>query len=152
MYSIFIVLHVIISVVLCVVVLLQSSKGGGLAGAFGGAGAPQQIFGTRGMTTLLHKMTIYCAVGFFITSAVLFAMTAQRGQERASLIQQRAQSGELPGEAAPPAPTGGVQLPPLPEQGQAPAGGAGSGGQGGEQSGGQGGEQSGSQGGGSQQP
>jgi preprotein translocase subunit SecG len=123
MYTIFIVLHVIISVVLCVVILLQSSKGGGLAGAFGGAGAPQQIFGTRGMTTLLHKVTIYCAVGFFVTSAILFAMTAQRGQERASLIQQRAQSEQLPSEAAPPAPMGGVQLPPLPEQGTPPASG-----------------------------
>ncbi len=151
MYTIFIVLHVIISVVLCVVILLQSSKGGGLAGAFGGAGAPQQIFGTRGMTTLLHKMTIYCAVGFFITSGVLFAMTAQRGQERASLIQQRAQSGELPGEAAP-APTGGVQLPPLPEQGQTPAGGGGSSGGSGSQGDEQNGGQSGEQGSGAQQP
>ena len=68
MYTVFTVIHVIVSLVLIVVVLLQSSKGGGLAGAFGGGGgAPQQILGTRGMTTLLHKITIYSGVAFFVT-------------------------------------------------------------------------------------
>lgn len=115
MYQLFVVLHVLVCSVLCVVVLLQSSKGGGLAGAFGGAGgAPQQIFGTRGMTTILHKVTIYCAVGFFITSAVLFALTAQRNQAPRSIVQDAASRGTLTSDVTPPAPTEDLTLPPLP--------------------------------------
>ena len=72
MYVLFVILHVVISIVLSVSVLLQSSKGGGLAGAFGGSGgAPQQILGSRGMTTLLHKVTIWCGIGFTASHAAL---------------------------------------------------------------------------------
>ena len=56
---------------------------GGLAGAFGGAGAPQQIFGSRGMTTILHKITIFCGVGFFLN---LFACC-----QKQSRLQQNQQ-------------------------------------------------------------
>ena len=41
-----------------IVVLLQQSKGGGLAGSFGGAGAGEAFFGARGVMTILHKATI----------------------------------------------------------------------------------------------
>lgn len=96
LHTLLIVIHVLICVVLATVVLLQSSKGGGLAGAFGGAGgAPQQLLGSRGMTTLLHKLTIYCAVGFFITSFLLF-MTDTSGTPRTrSIVGDAAQKGEL---------------------------------------------------------
>ena len=96
MHTLLLIIHVIICLVLAVVVLLQSSKGGGLAGAFGGAGgAPQQMLGSRGMTTLLHKVTIYCAVGFFITSFLLF-MTDNAGQvSTRSIVGDAAQKGEL---------------------------------------------------------
>ena len=90
------IIHILICLVLCAVVLLQSSKGGGLAGAFGGGGgAPQQLLGSRGMTTLLHKVTIYCAVAFFVTSFLLF-MTDNRGQQRSSsVLGKAAREGEL---------------------------------------------------------
>ncbi|MFH1842849.1 MAG: preprotein translocase subunit SecG [bacterium] len=117
MYHLFVVLHIVICLVLCVVVLLQSSKGGGLAGAFGGAGAPQQIFGTRGMTTLLHKVTIYCAVGFFVTSGVLFALTAQRNSAPRSIVQEAASQGTMTSDVTPPAPAADVALPPMPDAG-----------------------------------
>ena len=90
------IIHILICLVLCAVVLLQSSKGGGLAGAFGGGGgAPQQLLGSRGMTTLLHKVTIYCAIGFFVTSFLLF-MTDGSGRARTgSIVGEAAREGEL---------------------------------------------------------
>ena len=96
LHTLLLIIHVIICLVLATVVLLQSSKGGGLAGAFGGAGgAPQQLLGSRGMTTLLHKVTIYCAVGFFATSFLLF-MTESTGQvTNRSVVGEAAQKGEL---------------------------------------------------------
>ena len=101
MYTVFVILHILNCAVLCVVVLLQASKGGGLAGAFGGGGAPQQIFGARGMTTILHKMTIYCAVGFFLTSGVLFGLTADRNRARGSVVQEAVDRGALTSQPAP---------------------------------------------------
>lgn len=95
LHTFLVILHVIICFVLATVVLLQSSKGGGLAGAFGGAGgAPQQLLGTRGMTTLLHKLTIYCAVGFFLTSFMLF-MTQGPGTRARDVVEEAARQGNL---------------------------------------------------------
>ena len=79
MQIVFIILHVIVSLLLVGVVLMQSSKGGGLAGAFGGGGGlPQQMFGSKAMTTVLHKITIYLAVAFVLTSAMIFILTGDR--------------------------------------------------------------------------
>ncbi len=97
LHNLLVILHVLICLVLSTVVLLQSSKGGGLAGAFGGAGgAPQQLLGSRGMTTLLHKLTIYCAVGFFVTSFALFMTDSTNGGSSSrSVVGEAAQKGEL---------------------------------------------------------
>lgn len=96
LYTVLIVVHVLICVFLATVVLLQSSKGGGLAGAFGGAGgAPQQMLGSRGMTTLLHKMTIYLAVAFFVSSFMLFMMDTSGPTRQGSVVGEAAREGEL---------------------------------------------------------
>lgn len=105
LHTLLVILHVVICFVLSAVVLLQSSKGGGLAGAFGGAGgAPQQLLGTRGMTTLLHKLTIYCAVGFFLTSFLLFMTQGNgNGTGAAGVVGEAARRGQLdlPAQTAP---------------------------------------------------
>ena len=102
LYTTFMVLHVIISLLLVAVVLMQSSKGGGLAGAFGGGGGlPQQMFGSRTMTTALHKMTIYLAVGFFLTSGILFMLTADRTSQE-SAIGDALNEGTLTSDITPP--------------------------------------------------
>jgi preprotein translocase subunit SecG len=60
-------LHVIISLFLVGVVLLQTGKSADLAGAFGGQGS-QTAFGPRGAANLLTKLTAYAAVFFMLTS------------------------------------------------------------------------------------
>lgn len=96
LHALLIIIHVLICLVLATVVLLQSSKGGGLAGAFGGAGgAPQQLLGSRGMTSLLHKLTIYFAVGFFVTSFLLFMTDSTAVRKSHSVVGEAAQKGEL---------------------------------------------------------
>ncbi len=90
------ILHILICLVLCAVVLLQSGKGGGLAGAFGGGGgAPQQLLGSRGITTLLNKVTVYCAIGFFITSFALFATNGPSRARTSSVVGEAASKGQL---------------------------------------------------------
>jgi preprotein translocase subunit SecG len=80
MYYLFFGIHLLISFLIVVVVLLQRSKGGGLSGAFGGVGAGDAAFGSVGVTTFLHKTTIYLAIGFMITSLSLAYMTAMRSE------------------------------------------------------------------------
>jgi preprotein translocase subunit SecG len=95
-HTILLIVHVLVCIVLATVVLLQSSKGGGLAGAFGGGGgSPQQMLGSRGMTTLLHKLTIYAAVAFFATSFLLFMSQEMPEGSGGSTLNRAAQDGEL---------------------------------------------------------
>ena len=61
------VIHVIVSLFLVVVVLLQSGKAADLAGAFGGMGS-QTAFGPRGAATMLSKATTIAAALFMIVS------------------------------------------------------------------------------------
>ncbi len=65
-----IIIHVIVSLFLIIVVLLQSGKAADLAGAFGGMGS-QTAFGPRGSATLLSKATTFAAVLFMLTSITL---------------------------------------------------------------------------------
>lgn len=68
--------HVIISIFLILVVLLQQGKGADLS-VFGG-GASQAAFGARGAATLLHKLTVACFVLFIITTLSIGIMQARR--------------------------------------------------------------------------
>ena len=65
------ILHVFVSVSLIVSVLLQSSKGGGLAGTFGGSGMTGGVFGGRGAAPFLAKATTAFAIMFMVTSVTL---------------------------------------------------------------------------------
>ncbi len=70
MYTVLIIVHVLVCLVLILAVLLQSGKAADLAGAFGGMGS-QTAFGPRGAATLLSKATTACAVLFMLTSLTL---------------------------------------------------------------------------------
>ena len=97
MFYTFLFIHVIISLLLCIVVLLQRSKGGGLAGAFGGVGAGEALFGARGVTTFLHKATIWLAVLFMVSSLGLALIVANRGgPTEGSLSRQAAERVRVP--------------------------------------------------------
>lgn len=94
MIVLLVVLHVLISLFLVLVVLLQQGKGADLAGAFGGGGS-QTAFGARGATTLLHKLTTAFFVLFVLTSLSLAILQAR---PRSSVM-----SGSAPSAPATPA-------------------------------------------------
>lgn len=123
MYGVVLALHLIVCVALVAVVLVQSGKGGGLAGgAFGGA--TQTVFGGRGATDFITKATIWLGVTFFVTSLVLAKLTTLTGAggARRSLIQEQARKAAQTAPATIPPASGGAPQGGAPAQG-APAGG-----------------------------
>jgi preprotein translocase subunit SecG len=76
LYNVLLAIHIIVSLLLVIVVLLQSGKAADLAGAFGGMGS-QSTFGPRGAATLLSKMTTTLAVLFMVTSLALYIIAYQ---------------------------------------------------------------------------
>ena len=80
LFTIWIVFHVIVCVALVLVVLMQSSKGEGLAGTAlgGGGGLSGAVFGGRGAASFLSKATTVLAILFMVNSGALALMSAQR--------------------------------------------------------------------------
>jgi len=119
--------HILACIALMVTILLQSGKGGGLAGAFGG-GSSQTLFGGRGAASFLSRAATILAVVFFVTSLTLGLAASRNATARPSLVQdearrratQRAGTAGQPGAPAPGQPTGqpSQQSP----TGQAPSG------------------------------
>lgn len=72
------IIHVLVSLFLVVVVLLQSGKAADLAGAFGGMGS-QTVFGPRGSATVLTRATTVSAIVFMMTSLGLALLSTRAG-------------------------------------------------------------------------
>jgi len=69
-------LHVLVSVILISMVLLQKGKGADIGAAFGGAS--NTVFGPRGAQSFLSKLTTGAAVIFMLTSLTLAFTTPKR--------------------------------------------------------------------------
>ena len=97
MYPFLLTLHLLVCLCLVAVILVQSGKGGGLAGgAFGGA--TQTVFGGRGATDFITRATMVLGAAFFITSLTLSLMGTAGSQASRSLLQEEARrAGAGPG-------------------------------------------------------
>lgn len=72
-----VIIHVLVSLFLIFIVLIQSSKGAELGAAFGGSS--QTLFGSRGGATFMSKLTTGSAVAFMITSFILAVVSVRSG-------------------------------------------------------------------------
>ncbi len=84
MVYLLVVLHIVVSLFIVGVVLLQQGKSADLAGAFGGQGS-QTAFGPRGAANLLTKLTTYSAIVFMLTSISLTIALSRAGGDRSVL-------------------------------------------------------------------
>ncbi len=94
MITFLIVIHIVICILLVISILLQSSKGGGLAGMFGGGGMGG-VFGGRGAASFLAKVAMWLGVGFALTSitiAILSSRMSTRQRGAVENVMQREQS------------------------------------------------------------
>jgi preprotein translocase subunit SecG len=71
LFGILLIIHILVCLGLIVSVLMQSAKGEGLAGAFGGGGISGAVFGGRGAATFLSKTTTVLAISFMVTCILL---------------------------------------------------------------------------------
>ncbi|MGA9875486.1 MAG: preprotein translocase subunit SecG [Solirubrobacteraceae bacterium] len=84
MFYFVLIIHVVVSLFLVGIILLQQGSSADLAGAFGGQGS-QTAFGPRGAATLLTKLTAYAAVVFMLTSIGLTIMLARSSGDHSVL-------------------------------------------------------------------
>ncbi|HEY5974520.1 MAG TPA: preprotein translocase subunit SecG [Geobacteraceae bacterium] len=106
-------LHVVVSIALIAIVLLQSGKGAEMGASFG-AGGSQSVFGAGGGNTFMSKLTTGAAVIFMLTSLVLAHLSGTTGSS--SIMSSKS----APKQAAPATPAAPAQ-PGAPVQQTAPA-------------------------------
>ena len=108
MYTAVIIITVLISVLLILVVLVQKSKGGGLASNFSGA---NQIMGVRKTTDFLEKTT-WTLIAFIVVCCVFatgvhdgstVASTSEIAEQAEAVQQESAQAPAAPFDEAAPA-------------------------------------------------
>ncbi len=81
------VLHLIITIVLVVLVLLQHGKGADMGAAFG-SGASGSLFGSSGSANFLSRATAVTATMFFLTSIGLTYFALNRADKPDAVLEQ----------------------------------------------------------------
>jgi len=87
LFYLIVVLHIIVSLFLIGVVLLQQGRSADLAGAFGGQGS-QTAFGPRAAANVLTRLTTWSAIVFMITSMSLTVLYVRGSHARSVLGDQ----------------------------------------------------------------
>lgn len=101
MYTFFISIEIIISILLMIVVLMQASKGGGLAGTLGTSNLGT-VFGVRRTSDFLTKTTTVLATLFMVLALFINLVILPRTERSAeSVIQSGPQPTSLPPTEAP---------------------------------------------------
>lgn len=86
MYGILLTILVLIAIFLCVVILLQAGKGGGLAAMGGGGTATDGVLAGRQATTVLTRATWIGGFAFMALALVLSIMSS-RSQAPESILR-----------------------------------------------------------------
>ena len=110
MIALLIVVHIIVSVIMILIVLLQGGKGAEMGAAFGGAS--QTVFGSSGPTDFLGKLTTWSA-GIFMATCLSLAYLSS-GKSSPSVMDKAPVAVDQQAVEQPVAPEGIDQaLPPL---------------------------------------
>lgn len=89
------IIHVVVSIGIVGLVLIQHGKGADAGAAFG-SGASGTVFGSGGSASFLTRLTAVFAAGFFITSLALamYAGTYRSGESVVTGTGERVTTGE----------------------------------------------------------
>ena len=89
MTTVILIIHIIISISIVGLVLMQRSEGGGL-----GIGGGNNFMSARGTADLLTRATTILAIAFFCTS-ILLATLAGYGKKSSSIIDEVSQESQI---------------------------------------------------------
>lgn len=102
--TVVVVVHVLVSLGLIGLIMIQQGKGAEAGASFGG-GASQTVFGSQGSANFLTKTTKYLAIIFFVTSISLAVIAKQRSEvssqellPTSSLVEKAVNSANAPSE------------------------------------------------------
>jgi preprotein translocase subunit SecG len=102
------IIHIMVSILLIIVVLLQPGKSGDLGSIFGG-GTSESIFGSSGAVPFLVKVTRGLAILFMLTSLSLGYFAATSGGRSVvtdlpgTAVEETVPAGEAPADVTAPA-------------------------------------------------
>jgi preprotein translocase subunit SecG len=113
MFGAMLFLIIFVSILLIVAVLMQSSKGGGLAGSLGGS-SMGTVFGVRRTADFLSKATMYLATLFLVLCLIINIFFLPGKSRTAESVIQRGAASSTPRPVPPPS-----QPAATPQQGQA---------------------------------
>src|SRR5262244_3406159 len=77
LFALVVIIHVLVSLIIIALVLLQAGKGADIGSVFGGGGS-QAVFGSMGTPTVLGKLTTAVAIVFMLTSFSLTLLSHKR--------------------------------------------------------------------------
>ncbi|MCW5590284.1 MAG: preprotein translocase subunit SecG [Legionellales bacterium] len=84
MEQLILIIHVLVSIFLIVLILIQHGKGADMGAAFG-SGASQTVFGSQGKAPFLLKLTGSLAVVFFVTCLILGNIASNQSRQQTIL-------------------------------------------------------------------
>lgn len=86
-------IFILVCIIICFLVLIQSDKGGGISGAIGGGlGGANSLLGTQDTANILTRGTVIFGGVFFVLCIVMsFVMSHQNVSVDKSLLQKRAE-------------------------------------------------------------
>lgn len=79
MMQVILVIHVLLSLLLIGLVLIQQGKGADAGASFGG-GSSQSVFGSRGSASFLSRLTAIIVTLFFVTSLTLAYLSTKQSE------------------------------------------------------------------------
>ena len=91
MYLFLVILMVVAAILMCFIVLIQNSKGGGLASGFSSS---NEILGVRKTTDVLEKLTWGLAVFMVVASIATAYVMPSASEQDGSVIMDQAQQEE----------------------------------------------------------
>ena len=108
MYTAVTVLVIIASILMVLAILVQNSKGGGLAAGFSGS---SQVMGVRKTTEFIEKFTWGCATSLIVLCILGSFVLPKAGTTKgnASAIQEQIDNSTVPNQQAPQMPPAGNQ-------------------------------------------
>ncbi|MBD3393418.1 MAG: preprotein translocase subunit SecG [Chitinivibrionales bacterium] len=96
LFGIAVVVYVLVCILLVLLVIIQSDKGGGISGAIGGGlSGANQFLGTQDTANILTRLTTGLAIGYMCLCIVLSLFLSRSTMEvRESELKKRAQQRE----------------------------------------------------------